>query len=114
MEYITEDNRILLRDATDKTVALIEFPSIEENTVEITHTEVAQELGGKGIAGELTKLAAQHIRTQHKKVVLTCSYAIRWFHKHPEFSDILKDKENEEQKFSELGGPACSINAKRN
>lgn len=112
MEYITKSNSIVLMDEQNNRVALIEFPDISENTVDITHTEVAKEYNGQGIAGKLTMLAAEHIRKQNKKAVLSCSYAINWFHKHQEYQDILKDPKQEEEKFNTLKGPACSINAK--
>lgn len=112
MEYIAKDNSIVLTDEQGNNVALIEFPDISENTVEITHTEVAKEYNGQGIAGKLTKLAAEHIRAQNKKAVLSCSYAINWFHKHQEYRDILKDPQREEERFNSLKGPACSIKTK--
>ncbi len=109
MEYIKEMNRIYLKDETGKRLAEIDFPEVRPGVVVITHTEVDPSLGGKGIAGELTKAAAEQLRADGRKAVLSCSYAIRWFSKHPEYSDILDDPEAEAQKAAQLAGPACGI-----
>ena len=62
MEYIKEMNRIYLKDETGKRLAEIDFPEVRPGVVVITHTEVDPSLGGKGIAGELTKAAAEPLR----------------------------------------------------
>ncbi|HBG13429.1 MAG TPA: N-acetyltransferase, partial [Clostridium sp.] len=28
--------------------------------------------------------------SENKKAILTCSYAINWFEKHPEYNDLVK------------------------
>lgn len=34
--------------------------------------------------------AAKQLRETDKKAVLTCSYAVKWFEKHPEYSSVVK------------------------
>lgn len=36
------------------------------------------------------KAAAEQLRSQNRKAVLTCSYAVNWFGKHPEYEDVVK------------------------
>jgi predicted GNAT family acetyltransferase len=54
----------------------------------ITHTGVPPEVGGRGIAGEMTRFALETARTNGWKVVPACSYAIGFMRRHPEFEDL--------------------------
>ena len=109
MDFQREQGTIFLEDENGRKIAEINFPEVRPGVVNIVHTEVDPSLGGQGIAGKLTKEAAEQIRREGKKAVLTCSYAIRWFQKHPEYQDLLEDPEAEAQKAQELAGPACGI-----
>lgn len=55
----------------------------------ITSTTVPDEIGGRGIAGQLTRAAFEHARSQGWKVRPACSYAAGWAERHPEFGDLL-------------------------
>ncbi|MCI8835437.1 MAG: N-acetyltransferase [Ruminococcus sp.] len=92
MDFIYQKNRIALYDneKPEKMLAEVTFPSTDSDTVEINHTFVDDSLRGQGIAGKLMTAAAQELRRQEKKAVLSCSYAVKWFEKHPEYQDILK------------------------
>ncbi|MDQ3269741.1 MAG: N-acetyltransferase [Pseudomonadota bacterium] len=61
----------------------------EDGRMTITHTIVPDEIGGRGIAGRLTRAAFEHARTQGWKVRPACSYAAAWAERHPEFADVL-------------------------
>lgn len=74
----------------DQMLAQVTFPSVDDATVDINHTFVHDSLRGQGIAGQLMEEAAREIRSQKKSAVLSCSYAVAWFQKHPEYQDILK------------------------
>ncbi len=93
-------------------MAVLEYPELRHGIVEITHTEVDPSMGGQGIAGKMTEHVANILRVDGRKAELTCSYAIKWFQKHPEYKDVLADPDKEAEKASNLGGPACGI--KRN
>lgn len=58
------------------------------DTMRITHTRVPSEIGGRGIAGDLTRTALDHARKEGWKVEAVCSYAQDWLRKHPEYSDL--------------------------
>lgn len=59
---------------------------IENNTFDIRHTIVPTSLEGQGIASALVKEAYDYARRQGYKLVATCSYAVRWLQRHPEYS----------------------------
>ena len=89
MNFIAEENRIYLNDENGELVAEVLFPALSDTTVDITRTFVDESLRGQGVAGKLMGAAARQLRAQGKKAVLTCPYAIKWFEKNSDFSDIL-------------------------
>ena len=89
MNYTIETNRIYLENKDGKLLAEITFPAVKNNLVDINHTSVDSSLLGQGIAGELLSLTATELRNSGRKAVLSCSYAIHWFKKHPENADLL-------------------------
>lgn len=55
----------------------------------ILHTGVPPELGGRGIAAQLTEAALAAARENGWKVRPRCSYAAAYFKRHPEYNDLL-------------------------
>ena len=90
MEFKTLDDKIVYINEEGTALAEVDFPSVDESTVNISHTVVDDSLRGQGIAGKLTELAAEHLKKEGKKIIPTCSYAKMWFDQHPEYSDLLK------------------------
>lgn len=89
MTFSYESNRIFAVNEEDRVIAEVTFPETRKNRVTINHTFVDPTLRGQGIASLLLQEAYKCIKDQNKKADATCSYAIRWFHEHPEYSDIL-------------------------
>ena len=50
----------------------------------LVHTGVPEELGGRGIAGELVAAAVERARADGLTIIPHCSYARSWLEKHPE------------------------------
>ena len=90
MDFKQEEGRIWLDGPQGQMIAEVTFPRNEDGTVTINHTFVDDSLRGQGIAGKLMEALAEHLRSQDKKAVLTCSYAVKWFEKHPEYNDLIK------------------------
>jgi len=63
--------------------------TLRGNVMTITHTGVPSELGGRGLAAELTKFALNHAQAQGWKVIPQCSYAEVYIKKHPEYAALL-------------------------
>lgn len=89
MNFTYNPNQIALFDKTTL-LAEVTFPDIDPHTVNINHTFVDDSLRGQGVAGKLMEETAKKLRTDGKKAVLTCSYAVKWFEKHPEYGDVIK------------------------
>lgn len=58
---------------------------IEDGLLNIIHTVVPSQIEGKGIASQLVKVAYDYALNNHLKPFATCSYAIRWLQRHPEY-----------------------------
>jgi hypothetical protein len=50
----------------------------------LVHTEVPEELGGRGIAGRLVRAAVRRAEADHLTIVPWCPYARRWLKEHPD------------------------------
>lgn len=90
MDFTHSPNQIALYGDQKQLLAEVTFPDIDKQTVNIDHTFVDPSLRGQNIADKLMNEAAERLRSEDKKAVLTCSYAVKWFDKHPEYSELLK------------------------
>jgi predicted GNAT family acetyltransferase len=88
-EFVKEKNAVYYKE-DGQTLAEIHFPEVGQGVVDITQTRVDDSLAGQGIAGQLALLAAQSIRDGGLKTRTTCTYAEKWFAKHPEFAELLE------------------------
>lgn len=71
----------------DGTTAYLSY-QVQGDKLVYNHTIVPDAIGGRGIAGALTKHALDYARKQGKKVVPACSYVASYLQKHPEYSDL--------------------------
>jgi len=71
-------------------LALLDY-QIKRRRMVITHTEVPDPIAGRGIAGELTKVALRYAREHKYKVVPACAYAEAFMQRHQEYDDLLAD-----------------------
>lgn len=66
----------------------------------LTHTEVDEAFGGRGLAGELAATAFAQARDQGLAVLPRCAYMARYVGKHPELLDLVP-----QDRRAELGLP---------
>ena len=59
-----------------------------DSAIAITHTIVPQDIGGRGIAGQLVRAAALHARNEGLRVDPICSYADAWMRRHPQHDNL--------------------------
>jgi predicted GNAT family acetyltransferase len=53
----------------------------------LIHTEVPEDLGGRGIGGLLVQAALTRARRDHLTIVPNCPYARGWLEKHPDATE---------------------------
>ena len=90
MNFTYNPNQIALFNEENQLLAEVTYPPVDEDTVNIDHTFVDPSLRGQNIADQLMHAAAEQLSREHKKAVVTCSYAVKWFSKHPEYENIVK------------------------
>lgn len=62
---------------------------LQDKLMAIVHTGVPDEVGGRGIAAELTRVALETARGNGWKVRPLCSYAAVYMRRHPDYNDLL-------------------------
>jgi predicted GNAT family acetyltransferase len=62
---------------------------IADGRMVITHTNVPNEISGRGIASRLARAAFEHARDSGLRVQPMCSYAAGWAERHPEYRALL-------------------------
>jgi uncharacterized protein len=86
MKIEHEQNRFFTK--VDAIVAHLDY-ELADKVMTITHTIVPEALGGRGIAGHLTKAAFDHARAQGYKIIPACSYVAAWVKRHADEQDLL-------------------------
>ena len=67
----------------------VSYYKLAPGVITFTHTEVPQELSGRGIGSQLARGALEATRAQGLKVVATCPFVSAYIAKHPEFENLL-------------------------
>lgn len=62
---------------------------LDDSVMTITHTRVPDALGGRGLAGEITRHALEHASANQWRVIAQCSYVAAYIKRHPEYSSLL-------------------------
>jgi len=59
--------------------------------VSFDHVVVPDAIGGRGVAGALTRHALEHARAEGWRVVPRCPYVRAWVERHPDYADLVED-----------------------
>ena len=91
MEIEVKDNPAKHRFETtiEGHTAFIDY-SLQPGVITVNHTEVPQELGGRGIAATMTNFALEHIAANKLQLVPLCPYMHSYLQKHPEYHYLVK------------------------
>ena len=85
IEHLQEDlpNHGRFRTVVDGRLGVCDY-RLDGVVMHMTHTEVAPELEGRGIAAALVQAALAHARAAGLKVNPLCSYVRSYMQRHPE------------------------------
>ncbi|MGZ8362590.1 MAG: GNAT family N-acetyltransferase [Caulobacteraceae bacterium] len=61
----------------------------QDGAVVLPHVEAAHALRGTGAASRLMEGVVVQLRQKGVKAIPRCGYAVAWFKRHPEHSDLL-------------------------
>jgi predicted GNAT family acetyltransferase len=67
----------------------VAYYQLSPGVITFTHTEVPQQLSGRGIGSELIRGALEAARARKLKVVPKCPFVAAYMAKHAQFNDLL-------------------------
>ncbi|QPS71719.1 GNAT family N-acetyltransferase [Lactococcus garvieae] len=90
MKTVEEENNIVLYNDENERIGEMTLMKMGNNIV-VTHTGVAIEYRGQGLAKLLIKAGIEKARKENLKLQATCPYAANYFRAHKEeLQDVLK------------------------
>ncbi|MGZ5494215.1 MAG: GNAT family N-acetyltransferase [Thermoanaerobaculia bacterium] len=72
----------------DGKLSVVEY-ELTPGKILLTHTGVAPELSGRGIAQQLVTAALEYARSRKLRVVPLCSYVAAFIERHPEYKNLV-------------------------
>ncbi|MEO5624793.1 MAG: GNAT family N-acetyltransferase [Dokdonella sp.] len=72
----------------DNEMCVLEY-RLDGKVLTILHTGVPDAVGGRGIAGALTKVALDTARQQGWRLVPACAYSLTYIERHPQYQDLV-------------------------
>ena len=72
----------------DGALAIAEYRAGDGPLV-LTHTEVPEELSGRGVGSKLAQGVFEALRATGRKAVLECTFMAGYAQRHPEFEDVV-------------------------
>ena len=88
ISVIHDTDRSRFTATVDGVLCVLDY-QLQDKVMTITHTGVPSQVGGRGIAAELTQQALLTARDNGWKVKPYCSYADAYIRRHPEYADLL-------------------------
>ena len=79
----------LIRNDEGKRVAEMTYAITGDSEFTVDHTEVNEQLRGKGVAKRLLEAAAEHARENNLKIHASCPFANRQLRSNPEYKDVF-------------------------
>jgi len=87
-----KDNKVKQRfeAEVDGYTAFIDY-KIVKDVIHLIHTEVPKEIGGRGVAGEMTEAVLMQIELRGLKVKPLCPYIKKYIERNPEWQEIVAE-----------------------
>ncbi|MGK4566167.1 GNAT family N-acetyltransferase [Flavobacterium sp. 3HN19-14] len=82
-----EKNRFEL--SVDGHIAFIEYILAKGDIMFLTHTEVPEALGGKGVGSEIVEKALNYIKDHNYTLAPLCPFVAKYLTKHTDWKSIL-------------------------
>ena len=84
-----DQHRYELRDG-DKVIGQLAYRRPDDEHIDLVHTEVDKEYGGRGLASRLVAEAIDDANSRGLRVIPHCEYVQAWLRKHPD-ADVQVD-----------------------
>lgn len=95
-KHVFKDNADRKRyelDLGGGSVASISYAKPAEGVIELLHTQVPYEFENQGIGSELVRNCLEAIREQGCKVIPSCAFVASYLRRHPEWKELIADRE---------------------
>ncbi len=91
IEVIKNDSANQFQMELEGHLAFIQFNEIKDR-IALVHTEVPEELGGKGVGKALVEKTLKLIQESGKKVMPYCPFVFAYIKRHPEWQPLVSEK----------------------
>lgn len=93
MNYLVRNNPYghCFETNVDGHVAVLNYKQ-DGRSITFLHTEVPQEIGGRGVGSALAKAGLEYAREQSLRVIPKCEFVASYLEKHPEFAHLLSSE----------------------
>ena len=89
MDVIKNDARSRFEIHIGDQIAILQYREAPGH-IDLIHTEVPDELGGRGVAGKLASFALDYARAHGLRVKPTCPYVAAYIARHAEYADLVE------------------------
>ncbi len=89
MEFLINQDKKRFELHTQGHIAFIDYILNNESIMFLNHTEVPQELAGKGIGKELAKRTLVYLKDNNHRLAPICPFVAAYVKKNPEWKEIL-------------------------
>jgi uncharacterized protein len=62
--------------------------TMDGDVIELIHTEVPEQMAGRGVGGELARAALDHARDKGLRVIPFCPFVRAYIKRHPEYASL--------------------------
>lgn len=88
LEVVKNDATNRFELTVDGFIAFIDFKQVDK-LIKLIHTEVPEELGGRGVAAALVEKTLVYLETNNFTLYPYCPYVYAYIKKHPEWKRVV-------------------------
>ncbi|MEP6677083.1 MAG: GNAT family N-acetyltransferase [Ferruginibacter sp.] len=88
LELVRNESKKRFELEVEGVVAFILYRSVNENILDLYHTEVPASLEGKGAGKALVEKTLQYCKTNHLQIIASCPFVAAYILRHPEWKAI--------------------------
>ena len=89
LNVIKNDDTKRFELTIDGHIAFIDFTQRGTDVIKLIHTEVPEELGGRGVAAALVEKTLVFLETNNYTLYPYCPYVFAYIKKHPEWKRVV-------------------------
>ncbi len=89
MSLKNNTHRHRFESETDGKLSIVEYQSVDDETLALTHTEVDPSLEGQGVGSKLVESVLQYIEQNNLKIVPLCPFITVYLKRHPDWNRVV-------------------------